>query len=308
MKNLTTKILGAVVIGAAFLTGGGGTDAKSDTDPSGTGGTRLVYGQQISPDQAEFIVSPERIQSAVLSGAPSAIWEALEHGEKVECLACIPTVAPLLYDQNSENREIAAWWLRRRIFGVFGPGEVYSQTLATLASDPNPQRRAYAAYAVGEFLATPGIQACAAAIGKDADPTVRAAAASALGRLNDDGGGALSRALGDGDARVKLAALKSAGRINTFTDAGSVAKLVGDGDTNVRRRAVEILDTLHAKDSVAAVVQLAQNDQSRDVRAAACHALGTFGDASAKGALTTIAANDADGLVRDAARIALLRL
>ena len=59
---------------------------------------------------------------------PTLIWETLEHGEKVECLDCIPVVAPLLYDSNAKNREIAAWWLRRRIFGVFGPGEVYEQT------------------------------------------------------------------------------------------------------------------------------------------------------------------------------------
>ena len=54
----------------------------------------------------------------------AAIWQALEHGEKVECLDCIPAVEKLLYDGNAKNREIAAWWLRRRIFGVFGPGEV----------------------------------------------------------------------------------------------------------------------------------------------------------------------------------------
>jgi hypothetical protein len=36
--------------------------------------------------------------------------------------------------------------------------------------------------------------------------------------------------------------------------------------------------------------------------------LGTIGDASAKGALTAIAANDSDGLVRDLAQMALLRM
>ena len=47
---------------------------------------------------------------------------------------------------------------------------------------------------------------------------------------------------------------------------------------------------------------------SQNVRGAACHALGTIGDASAKGALTSIAANDSDGLVRDLAQMALLRM
>jgi HEAT repeat protein len=44
------------------------------------------------------------------------------------------------------------------------------------------------------------------------------------------------------------------------------------------------------------------------VRASACHALGVFGDPSAKTALTQIAQADANGLVRDAAQIALRRL
>ena len=40
------------------------------------------------------------------------MWETLEHGEKVECLDCIPLVAPLLYDSNAKTREIAAWSAR----------------------------------------------------------------------------------------------------------------------------------------------------------------------------------------------------
>ena len=59
------------------------------------------------------------------SGSPMEIWETLEHGESVECLDCVAAVAPLLYAGDSHTREIAAWWLRRRTFGVFGAGEVY---------------------------------------------------------------------------------------------------------------------------------------------------------------------------------------
>ena len=32
-----------------------------------------------------------------------AIWETLEHGERVECLDCIPSVEPLLYDPNPDD-------------------------------------------------------------------------------------------------------------------------------------------------------------------------------------------------------------
>ena len=266
-----------------------------------------MYGQ-IRADQAEFLSSGDRILSAAASGAPSAIWEALEHGEKVECLDCIAPVATLLYDANHDDREIAAWWLRRRILGVFGDGEVYQQTVNTLASDPDPVRRSYAANALGEFLVPPGVVACAAAVTGDSDPGVRAAAASALGRLNDDGNGALGASLSDSDSGVKLAALTSAGRINTFSGVAQVAALVGDPDPLVRKRAVEILDSYQASDTVAAVLNLAQHDTDAGVRLASCHALGTFGDSSVQSALLTNLADRPDTLVRDQANIALQRL
>jgi HEAT repeat protein len=288
-----------------------GTAAPREVTPSGTGFAG-VYGN-ISPDQAEFISSSDTIKSAALSGAPTLVWEALEHGEKVECLDCIATVAPLLYDGNAKTREIAAWWLRRRVFGVFGPGEVYSQTIQTLQTDASPVRRADAAYALGEFFATPGIDACATAVRTDKDATVRAAAASALGRLNDDGSGALATALSDSSSVVALAALASISRINSFSGASSIAALTGNASVDVRRRAVEVLDALDATDSVDVVAAAAKNDTDAGVRAAACHALGTFGtatsnDASAVAVLHSLSTGDKDTFVRDQAQIALQRL
>jgi hypothetical protein len=269
----------ALAVACALAASDAGAGTPRSVTPSGPG-FQGVYGQ-IPADQAEFISTPDAIKSAAASGAPTLVWETLEHGEKVECLDCIPFVAPLLYDSNAKTREIAAWWLRRRMLGVFGPGEVYEQTLRTLAGDPDPVRRSYAAYAIGEFLFAPGIAACAQALATDPDARVRAAAASALGRLNDDGAGALARALGDSDPSVKLAALGAAARINAFSGVSSVAALAGDADAAVRRRAVEVLDGLDAKDAVAVVAAAAQKDADAQVRAAACHALGPFGDASA---------------------------
>src|SRR4051812_31263146 len=181
--------VGAFVALAATMSG---TDARSDTYVGG--GINAVY-PGVPADQVEFLSSPDRIISVTSSNSPSLIWETLEHGERVECLQCIPSVAGLLYDQHKETREIAAWWLRRRIFGVFGDGQVYQQTLNTLKSDGNAQKRAYAAYAIGEMLDSAGIQPLAEAINTDSSPVVRAAAASALGRMNSAGNGALSKAL-----------------------------------------------------------------------------------------------------------------
>ena len=308
MKRITLKasiVLGVVACAALAS----GREAKSDASPTISIGA--VYGN-VSPDQAEFLTPGARIVSVATSGAPMAIWEALEHGEKVECLECIAVVEPLLYDTNARTREISAWWLRRRIFGVFGPGEAYEHTLNALKSDPSAQRRANAAHALGEFLITPGVAACATALATDSDPGVRAAAASALGRLNDDGNGALLAALKDGDESVRIAAITSAGRVSTFADAkaftAGLASLTGDPSAHVRRRAVELLDSLRASESVAAMIALAKGDNDDDVRISACHALGAFQDKSAQPTLEYLAQNDPNGLVRDMALIALRRL
>lgn len=297
-----TFVATAVLACASLLSG---SEAKGGNATENIGGTQALYGN-IPPDQIEFLSTGDRIKSVAASGSMMAIWETLEHGERVECLDCIPSVEPLLYDANPRTREIAAWWLRRRVFGVFGGGEVYERTLQTLASDPDPKRRTNAAYALGEFLAAPGIEACAAAIDRDGDPNVRAAAASALGRLNDDGRGALTKALGDSDGRVKLSALASAGRVNTFTDVQGVARLVGDPDAKVRRRSAELLGAMRAKDSVDGLIALTK-DGDASVRNSAAHALGQIRDGRARAALEALA-SDPDGLVRDQAKIALRRL
>src|SRR5438552_2781231 len=123
-KSVKTRVAAAAMaaLGASLVLGG---EARSDAvNPADGDGTAAIYGK-IPNDQIEFLSTPDRIKSVASSGAPTAIWETLEHGERVECLECVSAVEPLLYDANAKNREIAAWWLRRRMFGVFGQGEVY---------------------------------------------------------------------------------------------------------------------------------------------------------------------------------------
>ena len=144
-------------------------------------------------------------------------------------------------------------------------------------------------------------------------PACCGAAASALGRLNDDGSGALAKGLADADPGVTLASLASISRINSFSGVSSIAALTGNASVSVRRRALEVLDALDASDSVDVVAAAAKNDTDAGVRAAACHALGTFGaatsgDAGAMTILQNLAKNDADTFVRDQAQIALQRL
>ena len=131
-KNLKAGLLGTVIATSALVFG---ADAKSDTAQTG-GGVQAVYGN-VPADQVEFSPRPTASSASTSSGAPTDIWQTLEHGEAVQCMNCIGAVAPLLYDPlNAKNREIAAWWLRKRVFGVFGPGEVYEQTSTRSPATP----------------------------------------------------------------------------------------------------------------------------------------------------------------------------
>ena len=300
--KIGASIFGAL-IATAMMSGGDAT-----ADGSAAAGANLVYGKQIPPDQIEFLSTPDRIMSVGRGNVgASAIWETLEHGEYVECLDCVPVVANLLYDGNKDNREIAAWWLRRRIFGVYGIGEVYEQTVKTLESNPDATKRGYAASALGEFLALAGVPHLANALNTDSSPFVRSSAAAALGRLNDSGGGALSAGMTDKDESVRIASVTAAGKVNSFADAVSVAKTTGDSSAAVRMKGVELLGTMHAKDALGSLIALAQNDPNADVRAAAAHSLGMLHDVSARPALEGLQ-SDPNQFVRDAARIALRRL
>jgi HEAT repeat protein len=306
MQTKLYATLFAGVLASAVLISA--SPARSDNTEENTKGTRAVYGD-LPVSQIEGLSTGDQILAAAAQGTPSLVWETLERGERVECLNCIASVEALLYDPSSPaTREIAAWWLRRRIFGVFGPGEAYERTVTTLKSDPNATKRAYAAYALGEFLAAPGMDACGEALQKDADPVVRMAAASALGRMNSDGSGALSKALTDGDRGVRLASLNAMGKVHMAVDAQPVSALLNDSDAVVRKRAAELLDHGRVKVSAQSLLKLAQNDADSEVRLAACHALGSLGDGTVRSALEDIAQKDANSLVRDQARIAARRL
>lgn len=301
MKHSTLVLSGAALLTAVFSLSGSTAEGKG-SQPQG--GTAAMYGA-IGAHQEEKLSTNDEIMRAAATGEPSKVWAVLEHGEMVDCLSCISAVEPLLYDTHATNREIAAWWLRRRMFGVFGEGEVYQRLTQTLASDPSPKKRAYAAESIGEFLTRAGVKHCKQALATDADEGVRAAAARALGRLGIDDG-ALANAMSDSSPLVKVAALDAASRMNQrFTGFGTA---LGDADAKVRKRAAEIAETHRAADQVAKLIELAEHDADPEVRLAACHTLGGLHDASAREALERIAERDANGLVKDQARIALRRL
>ncbi len=314
MKTSTRSLKTAALTLASGLLLSGASVAGAPAAPANaldvTTGRAVLY-QQLPATSLEELTPPDRI-SAVTMGttAPTAIWAALEHGEKVECLDCIPDVAKLLYDGNAKTREISAWWLRRRVFGVFGAGEVYSQVLSTLTGGGSDTARSYAAEALGEFLIADGVAPVAKAAVTDSSSMVRRSAVRALERLNNEGPAAeLATAIGDQEAEVRLAALHASISINVFSRVDAVVARLSDDSADVRRRAAEVLGTMRSSDAVVGLIGLADPSQEADprVRTSAVSALGRIGDPSAHDAVQA-ALGDSDPLVQSMARIALRRL
>lgn len=309
MPFKTSSLLKSTVALATLLLAAG----ASAEGPNVHKGRAEVY-KDLQPESLEAVSTPEQIMKLGAPNIPATrIWKVLEHGEKLECLACIPVVSKLLYNTNPKTREISAWWLRRRIFGVFGAGQVYEQTINTLAdAEARELDRVYAANALGEFLSWGGVAPLSKAILSDESPAVRLAAVAGLERLNSSGAdGELAVALGDRDEKVRLAALHATTRINTFLDVEAVVALVSDSSSLVRRRAAESLGVMKSEDSVASLIALSSPDQESDaaVRGAAIWALGQIGSADARDAILA-AQEDSDPFVRNAAAIAgrMLRL
>jgi HEAT repeat protein len=295
-------VLGAIALSATLVAG------SSAAEKNVHKGRASVY-KQLDENSLESITTPDQIKSIDPSKvAPTEIWRRLEHGERVECLSCIPGISKLLYTQNGKTREIAAWWLRRRIFGVFGPGQVYQQTLQAaqnMSLDEN--QRAYANEALGEFLKGAGVPVLAKSATTDPSAKVRKAAVRGLWRINSQGpAGELGQAMSDADEGVRLEALYAATRVNVFTNIDAVVQRVSDTSPLVRKRAAEALGQMRAVDAVAGLAALTNKDTEKDptVRAAAVAALGRIKDQGGKDAVTA-AQTDPNQFVRDAAKIAL---
>jgi HEAT repeat protein len=286
--------------------------AELSADLRAHSGRALAYAQ-LDRASLETVTTPERLMNVARGGyASTEVWRALEHGEKVECLDCIPFVSALLFDDQPKTREISAWWLRRRIFGVFGPGQVYAQTVAALTdANSSEKRRAYAAEALGEFLSSAGTRHVAGALLADDSPLVRQSAVRALMRLNSTGpNGELAVALSDPDEQVRLAALHASTRVNAFRELDQIVARIDDPSSAVRVRAIEALGTLRATDSVVALIAKLspQSEPAASVRAAAAASLGELGDPAARDAVQAAYVSDSDHFVRDAAAVALRRL
>lgn len=310
MTNVKKRFLvSAVALGLAAIS------SSAVADPSIHAGRARIY-ENLHGASLEAVSTPATIRAMFdrrgnVVVAPTRIWKVLEHGEKVECLSCIPLVSGLLYDSHAKTREIAAWWLRRRIFGVFGQGEVYQGVVETLGDQTQSEfRRVAAANALGEFLSLAGAKHLATAVRQDPSPLVREAAVKGLERMNSQGPNLdLSFAMTDDTEAVRLAAVRAAPHVNVFTDVESIVDLVGDESPLVRRAVADSLGTMRVKDAVAGLSLLASEREEDDaaVRKAAVWALAQIRDPAAR-PVVEAATHDSDRFVRDAATTALRRM
>lgn len=255
---------------------------RADDDP---GPPHVVYDRErgeLSPGTD----APKRdnMVNAIKSASPTRLYATLEYGERVECFECIPLLADkLLQSSNSQTREIAAWWLRRRSFG-FGAVMVKMQNVAT--SDSDPEQRARAAQALGEFLDPHGEPTLSQVATQDSDASVRAAALRALGRLNViTGQAAISRGFSDSDASVRQAALDQVLKVNFFHDTDALLGTLSDSDAGVRRTAAQLAGERRITGAVEPLLGLVMTDADAQVRQAAVIALGHIGGADASAAL-----------------------
>jgi HEAT repeat protein len=245
----------------------------------------------------------EQMLNAVKSAAPTRLQATLEYGERVECFECIPLLADkLLRSDDAQVREIAAWWLRRRSFG-FGP--VMEKITDVVQHDADPERRARAAAALGEFLDRHAAPTLSAVADADAEGSVRAAAVRALGRLNvPDGLAAISRAMADADVSVRAAALEQVLKVKGFSDTAAVLERLTDADRDVRRAAVQLSGELRLSAASERLTGALQTDDSPQVRQAAAFALGRIGGAGTADVLARAESSERDAAVLDAITVA----
>ena len=275
----------------------------------------IVHAEDLTPvvvydrERGELSVgtgAPKReyMVNAIKSASPSRLYATLEYGERVECFECIPLLADkLLSSDEAQTREIAAWWLRRRSFG-FGPIMKKMQDVAK--SDSNPERRARASAALGEFLDPHAAGVLQTVAKSDSEAPVRVAAVRALGRLNTlTGTQGISAAMSDSDAKVRLAALEQVTKLSFFRDVTPVLTAIADDDALVRRTAAQLAGELRLSAAVEPLLGVLMTDDSVQVRQAAAIALGRIGGGDAQTALSDAKGMERDDAVQQAIAVAL---
>ncbi|TYC73667.1 HEAT repeat domain-containing protein [Streptomyces sp. CB01881] len=231
--------------------------------------------------------------------------EAGAAGEPSEALVAT-RLAGLADDPSSANRGRTALWLARN-----RPVEALAPLATALITDPVPTVRGAAAKALGLIGDPTVVPALKATVTGDADPVVRGTAANTLGKLGDRTTVATLQAVleKDEDPVVRASAATALGRIGDRSGVTALkAALEGDADSVVRGSAANALGFLGDRSTAPALRAVVEGDEDPVVRGSAATALGRLGDRSAVAVLGAAAQRDPDEGVRGSAVHALGRL
>lgn len=260
-----------------------------------------------TPAYAGHGSSPQAVASAIASGSADAIKSELERAEYLVCAACVDYVMPLVDSDDASVRDVAGWWLVRR--GV--SRQVFADMLGRLGQ-PDSVKARNAADVLASFGKPSAIPALGAGLSNPLFTSeARAAMAHALGVIRRPAAAApLQAVLADADPQVRAAALSALRKVDGFADGSVATALLTDGDENVRVQAIFTVAQLRTQAAAATLVQLLQNDPSPSVRKRAAWALGQVNAPSsvAAPALTQASTSDASPFVRSLARAALASL
>ncbi len=238
------------------------------------------------PAQAGHGSSPQAVASAIASGSPDAIKSELERAEYLVCAACVDYVTPLIDNNDAGVRDVAGWWLVRR--GV--SRQIFADMLGRLGQ-PDSVKARNAADVLASFANPNAIPALG---------VIRRPAAAAP----------LQAVLGDTDPQVRAAALSALRKVDGFTDGSVATGMLADGDENVRVQAIFTVAQFRTQAATSSLVQVLQSDPSASVRKRAAWALGQMNAPAsvAAPALTQASTSDPSPFVRSLARAALASL
>ncbi len=203
--------------------------------------------------------------------------------------------------------------VERYVLGEFarmGPkAQPYREQVAGLLARTDESVRAAAATALGKMGDPAAVDGLLRALADDRSALVRRSAAGALGELRESRAGeALVAALDDPAPEVRQAAVLALAQLKWGAAGSALAhRLQVDGDAQVRELAAYALGELGATQWVAALARALAKDASSRVRLNAAEALGKVEAAGALDLLVT-ALEDRDVHVREAVVVALGRL
>ena len=258
----------------------------ADRDPEVRGAAAELLGR--SP--------PEAVLDA-LAGAserPGTRLGAVEALGRVERGAC-PLLVPHLRDVAPEVRAAAAAGLAR-----CGQPEASDAVTRALGDEEDPSVRRALLHALGRAGGSAAVPVLASYLSHD-EVATRFSAARALGCTGAaDAVRPLLDALLDDAPEVRGAALRSLGELGDPRGGEPVSGLLHSRDRDLRRAAADALRRMAPPEAAERLLE-ALDDPDWQVRLAAVRALRRLGGPRVAERLTSIASDDPDALVRDAA-------